>query len=86
MGEAEGGSMGKMCFIVVAVWFTLGIILSAGLFIVYIPDVLFVSNCASNTLLFRFRAGSLAADTNGGGCILGAVSDELLRDLLLAFI
>lgn len=39
VGEAEGGSMGKTCFIVVAVWFIVGIILSAGLFIVYTPDV-----------------------------------------------
>lgn len=48
--------------------------------------VLFVSKCASKTLLFRFRAGSLTADTNGGGCILGAPKDELLRDRFLPFI
>jgi len=45
-----------------------------------------VSKCASSTLLFRFKAGSLTADTNGGGCILGAVKEELLRDLFLPFI
>lgn len=52
----------------------------------FLEYILLVSNCASKTLLFRFRAGSLAADTNGGGWILGEVNDELLRDLFLAFI
>lgn len=45
-----------------------------------------MSKCASKTLLFKFRAGSLTADTSGGGCILGAARDELLRDLFLPFI
>lgn len=39
VAEAEGGSMGRMCFMVVVVWFTVGIILSAGIFIVCTPDV-----------------------------------------------
>lgn len=39
VGEAEGGSIGKMCFMVVAVWVTVGTILSAGIFIVCTPDV-----------------------------------------------
>lgn len=48
--------------------------------------ILFVSKCASKAWLFKFRAGSLTADTRGGGCILGAVKEELLRDLFLPFI
>lgn len=42
MGEAEGGSMGNMCLVAAAavvVWLAVGITLSAGLFIVYTPDV-----------------------------------------------
>lgn len=39
VGEAEGGNIGKMCFIVVVVWVTVGITLSAVIFIVCTPDV-----------------------------------------------
>lgn len=48
--------------------------------------ILFVSKCASKRLPLIFRAGSLAADTNGAGCILGVAREELLRDLFLPFI